>query len=114
LGSLPRKGLKEAGSLGEVRQVPLSPVGNPAENITIARPKDRDSSCALRAKIGSTPFRLRGWLIFQNLRSSDFPAMPGLSVTLWFALRVSTAIHGNARLDVRVKTKSLTERRIFK
>jgi len=49
LGSLPRKGLKEAGSLGEARQVPLSPVGNPAENNTIARPGEKSP----RANIGS-------------------------------------------------------------
>jgi hypothetical protein len=39
LGNLFRKGYKEAGSLGEARQVPLSPVGNPAENIPLQDPE---------------------------------------------------------------------------
>ena len=66
MGSLPRKGLKEAGSLGEARQVPLSPVGNPAENNTIARPGEKSP----RANIGSgkagRSLRIGAVAIYQN------------------------------------------------
>jgi hypothetical protein len=64
----------------------------------------------LQAKIGLGRFSIRHWLIFQNLRSSDFSELRLCPSALEFALRVSTAINEDVRLDMRVKTKELTER----
>jgi hypothetical protein len=64
----------------------------------------------LQAKIGLGRFSIRQWLIFQNLRSSDFSELRLCLSILEFALRVSTAINEDVWLDMRVKTKELTER----
>ena len=76
--------------------MPLSPVGNPAENITIARPGD----ASLREPKLARPHFDWGLVDLSKFAQQRFSRMPDSSVALWLALRVATAINDDERLEI--------------
>ena len=103
------QGLKEAGSLGQVRQVPLIPCRESRREHSIARPEYPYVYGPREPKLARSPFDWR-LVDLSNFCAVATQGNAGSPVPLVPALRVATAINDDERLDIRVKTKGLTER----